>query len=72
MEPKWSPNVAKMDKKWSQNGSKMEQKWKIRREQIIGSAMEHLRKIQETIKEKSKKNHGNTNGKAEEKPRKIH
>ena len=30
----------------------MEQKWKIRREQIIGSAMEHLRKIQE----KSKRN----------------
>ena len=53
-----------MEAKWT--------KWKIRREQIIGSAMEHLRKIQEKIKEKSKKNHGNTNGKAEEKPRTIH
>ena len=61
-----------MEPKWSPNGGKMKQKWKIRREQIIGSAMEHLRKIQEKIKEKSKKNHGNTNGKAEEKPRKIH
>ena len=50
----------------------MKQKWKIGREQIIGSAMEHLRKIQEKIKEKSKTNHGNTTGKAKENPRKIH